>query len=247
MDVDEFVEELDAQGAALAAAAGAAGLAADVPTCPGWTVRHLLQHLGKVHRWAATYVRDGRDAYGGKSPRLAKPPAEGLLDWFVEGHAELVRVLRKAPADLDCWAFLPAPSPLAFWARRQAHETAIHRADADSALGAVPSFPAAFAADGLDELLTGFFSRRGGSLVADPPRSLTVAPTDADRGWHLIIKPDGRQVSTDVDQPADCTVRGSSSDLYLLLWNRIPAQQPEVSGDPDVLQLWQERAQIKWR
>ena len=26
--------------------------------------------------------------------------------------------------------------PLAFWARRQAHETAVHRVDAESALGA---------------------------------------------------------------------------------------------------------------
>ena len=34
---------------------------------------------------------------------------------------------------MRCFAFLPAPSPLAFWARRQAHETGIHRADVESA------------------------------------------------------------------------------------------------------------------
>lgn len=42
---------------------------------------------------------------------------------------------------------VPATSPRAFWARRQAHETAIHRADAESALATVPEWNAAFAAD----------------------------------------------------------------------------------------------------
>lgn len=42
-------------------------------------------------------------------------------------------VHRWAAGYVDCWTFLDAPSPLAFWARRQAHETAIHRADAQLA------------------------------------------------------------------------------------------------------------------
>jgi uncharacterized protein (TIGR03083 family) len=155
---------------------------------------------------------------------MAKPPPpDDLLDWFVEGHAALVAALRAAPADLDCWSFLPAPSPLAFWARRQAHETAIHRADADSARGVIPSYDPHFAADGIGELLGGFYAR------------------------HVAINPDGRQISTDADLPADCTVSGAASDLYHLLWNRQPAQPPRISGDQAVMELWRERAQVKWR
>src|SRR5262249_53658636 len=56
-----------------------------------------------------------------------------LPGWFREGHAALVQALSVAGPDLNCWAFLAAPSPLAFWARRQAHETAIHRVDAGQA------------------------------------------------------------------------------------------------------------------
>ena len=57
------------------------------------------------------------------------------------------------------------PSPLAFWARRQAHETAVHRYDAQSAAPGGPPAPAgafdpAFAADGVDELIMGFAARR---------------------------------------------------------------------------------------
>src|SRR5262249_60086760 len=63
------------------------------------------------------------------------------------------------------WTFLEAPSPVAFWARRQAHETAIHRVDADQAAagagkaGGGAPFTPRFAADGIDELIMGFVGR----------------------------------------------------------------------------------------
>ena len=60
---------------------------------------------------------------------------------------------------------MAAPCPLAFWAPRQAHETAIHRADAESAAALLPECLADFAADGLDELIMGFGRR------ARPPRA----------------------------------------------------------------------------
>jgi uncharacterized protein (TIGR03083 family) len=247
VDIADHIAELDAHGKALAAAADEAGLTAVVPTCPGWTIDHLLRHVGKVHRWAATFVREGRAAFGGGTGRLVNAPAGGLLDWFADGHAEQVSALRHAPPDLDCWTFLPAPSPLAFWARRQAHETAIHRADADSARGVAPTFNPAFAADGIAELLGGFYRRRGGQLLSDPPCGLLVLPSDAGPGWHVVIGPEGREITNDVDRPADCVLRGSASDLYLFLWNRFPVTHPEVTGDLGVLDLWRERAQIKWR
>ena len=48
-------------------------------------------------------------------------------------NANLIEALDSASPDLEAWTFLPAPSPLAMLARRQAHETAIHRYDAESA------------------------------------------------------------------------------------------------------------------
>jgi uncharacterized protein (TIGR03083 family) len=245
MDTTEHLATLEEQGRALALAADKAGLDADVPTCPRWTVRHLLGHLGMVHRWAASHVREGRAIHG--QPALAKAPADGLLDWYVEGHAALVSTLRRAPADLDCWTFLAAPSPLAFWARRQAHETAIHRADAEAALGSVPDYPTDVAADGLDELLCGFMARRRGRLLAARPCTLLVAPTDAPGRWHITVGPDARQVRRDGELPAGCTISGPATDLYLALWNRIPAGPPTVTGDPAVLELWHTRATVTWK
>lgn len=249
MEIAEHIDVLQDEGQLLAAAARRAGLDADVPTCPHWQVRDLLGHLGGVHRWAATHVREGIAAVAdGRQPALVGPPDDGLVDWFVEGHQALVATLRAAPADADAWTFLPSSSPLAFWARRQAHETAIHRADAESAIGRTATYDAEFALDGLDELITGFWARKSTRLVADPARSLFVAPTDAERRWHIAILPDGRAITSAPPFPqADCAVTATASELYLLLWNRLPENVGAITGDDAVLRLWRERARIEWR
>lgn len=247
MRIGEHIKAVSEQGTALLAAARVAGLDADVPTCPSWTVGSLVAHVGKVHRWAETFLREGMAATAdGTHPRTAKAPADGLEEWFAEGHRALVAALAEAAPDLRCWTFLSAPSPLAFWARRQAHETAIHRADADSALGRIPSYEPDFAADGIDELVAGFMARNGATPAADPQVSLAVRPSDADASWHIRIGPDGRTVASPA-ATADCTISGTASELYLFLWNRPPRRPPMVEGDASVLDLWRAEARIRWR
>ena len=168
---------------------------------------------------------------------------DALLDWFREGHADLVKTLESVPDDTVAFTFLPAPSARAFWARRQAHETAIHRADAESASGAITAYDPSFAADGIDEIVRGFASRAG-RVTADPARRCSSRATDTDRSWLLSMGPDGLSVSDGGD--AECTVSGTASDLYLLLWNRRASVGLEVSGDPGVLDLWRETHQIRW-
>jgi uncharacterized protein (TIGR03083 family) len=244
VDVEELVDELEVQGRALASAAERAGPDAIVPTCPGWTVRDLLAHTAGVHDWAASFVR----AEPGADPEQELPPAapgEDVVARYRTAHAGLVAALRAAPGDLVTWTFLPAPSPLAFWARRQAHEAAIHRADAEAAAGSSATYPCEFGLDGIDELLLGFYARRGGRLRSERPHRVLVAPDDAPTSWLVTIGPEGcRTESPGAATAADCTLRGPASDLYLALWNR-PAT-PRVEGDPGVLELWRERATVRW-
>jgi len=240
MDVAEYVKRLRAEGERLAEAAGWAGLEAPVPTCPGWCIADLLTHVGGVHRWAAAQVRSGQP-----EPLAAAFP-EQTLDGYRESLRDLLDALTAAAPDVTCWAFLPAPSPLAFWARRQAHEAAVHRVDAESASDSVTGVPAGFAVDGIDELLFGFFSRPGGRLVADPPRSMALRATDTDAAWTVHLEPAGRRFIRGAE-PADLTVTGPAGDLYLLLWNRRDATGLAVDGDPGVLDLWRSRATITWR
>jgi uncharacterized protein (TIGR03083 family) len=248
---DEHIAALDRDGALLAAAADRAGLDAVVPPCLPWRVRDLLRHLGYVHRWAAGYVSEAREDMVDEPAEdellLAGPGDAELLGWFRDGHAELVRVLRSADHGLSCWTFLDAPSPLAFWARRQAHETAIHRADAESAAGEVTGFPAQFAADGIDELIMGFWARS--RPRTDRGSALLVHATDTSGKWLVDLGAGTAERGGATD--ADCVVTGPASELYLLLWNRPPrgrtdADSVTVSGDAGVLRLWQDLMKVRW-
>jgi uncharacterized protein (TIGR03083 family) len=170
-----------------------------------------------------------------------------LVEWFRDGHQRLVEVLSKADDTLECWSFLPAPFPRAFWARRQAHETAIHGADVASASGERIDFRTDFAVDGIDELLLGFFARRGGRLLADPARTLALRATDAGPGdaWTMRIGPQGREVDRG-DAHGDLLIEAPASDIYQLLWNRRGTDGLELTGDQAVLDLWREKAQVRW-
>jgi uncharacterized protein (TIGR03083 family) len=252
MRIDEHIEAVAAQGELLARVAGAADPDAPVPTCPGWTVRELVHHVGRVHRWATAQVRDALpgplDEAGASAAWGAMPDDLSLIQWFRAGHNGLVAALSTAPPDLHCWSFLPAPSPLAFWARRQAHETAIHRADAESAAGALTDCAVDVALDGIDELLAGFFGRRSTRVRADPPVSLCLHATDASDGggrWTVHIGPTGVS-QTPATQPADCSIAGRASDIYYLLWNRCGTDRLRVQGDTGVLDLWRRLATVRW-
>ncbi|MFD9353078.1 maleylpyruvate isomerase family mycothiol-dependent enzyme [Streptomyces sp. NPDC060031] len=252
MEINEYVKTLAREGELLADAAEQAGTEALVPTCPQWRVADLLKHTGSVHRWAAGYVGNAQ-VEPGPIPEAPELVGAELLAWFREGHAALVRTLTEAPADVQCWTFLPTapPSPLAFWARRQAHETTVHRMDAEAALGAVfgPVEPG-FAEDGVDELLTGFHARPRSQVRTPQPRVVRVRAADTGAVWtvHLSQEP-AHTVRGDAHtggDPAgvDCELTGEAAWLYAALWNRLPLAGPGVTGDLELARLWSETAGI---
>jgi uncharacterized protein (TIGR03083 family) len=249
MDVAEHIEALRAEGTRLADAALLATPGDPVPTCPEWDVGDLVTHTGQVHRWATAYVAGRRtSAMSPDEEEVAwgpEPSDDHLVEWFVEGHADLVEALTDAPDDLECWTFLPAPSRRAFWARRQAHETAIHRVDAESAVGAITPVAAAFAADGIDELLYGFFARPRRNPRVDTDCTLMLRATDTNETWFVRMGPSG-YLATGEAGDADCTVSGSANELYLLLWNRGMAEDLDLLGEPRVLDMWREGATVRW-
>ncbi|MFF9646491.1 maleylpyruvate isomerase family mycothiol-dependent enzyme [Kitasatospora aureofaciens] len=260
MEISEHIDALRREGVLLADAAARTDLAAPVPTCPDWRLGDLVRHVGQVHRWAAAYPSQGLDAVldeaGARAVIGPDPSDAALLDWFREGHAALVTTLSEAPADLECWSFLPAPSPLAFWARRQAHETAVHRFDADAAAGSPgPAVDPAFALDGIDELLCGFMARGRAKVHGDGPRTVRIRATDGPGSWRLTVSREPLAVTTEESpEPADLTITGPAHELYLLLWNRLTVEQAErqaqtgpveLSGDRGLLALWRDGAAIR--
>lgn len=266
MEVQEHIAELQRDGELMAAAAERAGLTSTVPPCPDWQVRDLLRHTGHVHRWAARYVAEAlpRPVPGLTEAEIlaADPPDSELIGWFREGHASLVATLSDADPALACWTFLPAPSPRAFWARRQAHETAIHRIDAELATegGVVTPIGAGFAADGIDELIMGFFGRDQRKLSAaqraGPHQTVQVRTTDTGGEWLVALAEDGKLAArvercggtADGEPRPDCSLTGPAAGLYLLLWNRAdPATAGvEVGGDGRVLTAWRTGMHVTW-
>jgi uncharacterized protein (TIGR03083 family) len=232
--------------------AGAAGLEAPVPTCPGWTVRDLVVHLGMVHRWA-TDVVEGRGMGSGDEHAAAGRAATDLLDWFDQGASALLQALSTAPQDLAVPFFLvDAPAPRLAWCRRQAHETTIHAVDAMAArLGRAPSvdevwFGDALALDGVDELLTGFLPRSKVRLRSEVPYLIHVAPHGTDREWTVRVgaePPTTTRSAPDGAEPVRIRLGGSARETYLGLWNR---GELTADGDPAAVVEWRELMRVRW-
>jgi uncharacterized protein (TIGR03083 family) len=247
MEIAEHIEALQRAGDQLGDAAERTDLDAPIPTAPKWTMRQLLQHMGEVHRWAATTVAEERIAPIRKIEGVAGPLPhdDDLLDWFREGHANLVATLRSAKPDTECWTFLPARSPLAFWARRQAHETGIHRADAESPSGRITPYPPDLASDGVEEMLFGFLNRKPTDERGDPAGSLQLHASDTGQDWLVAMDTQGADTAREAGD-ATCSVTATASDLLLLVWNRRTADGLDVSGDRSALDYWRDNVQITW-
>jgi len=229
-----------------------AGLQASVPTTPDWTVRQLIAHQGMVHRWAAAILKGGKgdpDAYE-REGRSASDPVE----WLRDGAIELATAITLAPDDLDVLVFLnDAPPAKRFWTRRQCHETTMHAVDAlSAALGRYPKAADTWitdeiALDGIDELLTGFMTRKKARLRAEEPTTIGVCPEGSERAWVMTVsdKPAVTEVVATDDarcSRSDVRLEGSPVALYLTLWNR----SDEVTAVSDDLDFWREGSQIRW-
>jgi hypothetical protein len=66
-------------------------------------------------------------------------------------------------------------------------------------------------------------------------------------GWRVTFAPSGFRIEADpINDDAELLVTGDASELYVLLWNRRDAAGSEMDGEPDLLDLWRETAQIRW-
>ena len=251
---EQHLDAIEQAAAHLAGRARRAGPAAEVPSCPRWTVADLVAHQGMVHRWAVSNLRGQGPVSTPKSQILAEVPAERLVDWFEEGARLLLKTLHETPADVEAMVFLrDAPPPREFWARRQAHETTIHSVDALAAeLGRLPlaeeaDIGADLALDGLDELLCGFVPRGQSRLERQDGTTLAVLPGDAETGWLLTLgdRIEAVRVPADSEEigAANHRFTGTAAQLYLGLWNR---GDEMTSSDPDLLRQWRGKQRIRW-
>jgi uncharacterized protein (TIGR03083 family) len=245
---DRFFAEIRSSAGTLADIVRTENPDLPIPTCPGWSLRQLATHLGRVHRWAAETVRT-RAAQ--RIPFDAAPdgqyPAERAAQaaWVTAGADRVIAAVRDAgPAEV--WAF-GSMAPATFWARRQAHETMMHRADAELAAGRAVVLDPALAADGIDEWLSSVADPRyrrqaPGAAVLAAGAVMHLHAADAPGGprdWLVSAGADGITVR-DGQGRADVTVAGPAARLLLVLVRRMPPDEENVSvtGEPALLAGW---------
>ena len=218
--------------------------AARIPTCPDWSMRQLATHVGRAHRWAgeiinrrATEMIPHREAPDG---RLPDDPA-ARPGWLTAGADRLIAAAELAGTE-KVWSFV-GMGPAGFWLRRMAHETGVHCADAELAVGRPAPIPADLAVDGIDEWFGGFSGGLGGrpSPLAEGATLHLHATDDGLDGGEWLLSGTSSGVTV---QPghgkADAALRGPVGTLFLVLMRRLPPDTPgvEVLGDGAVVSTW---------
>lgn len=224
MDHETFLAHIVEQAEAFRVAAIAAGPAAPVLTCPKWTVQDLVSHLAAVHGLVAEALTrsDGDDR-----PDRPTPPEDWdeLFAWWDETRATMLVRLADDPAR-KVWGFIPGLASVGWWARRQAHETAIHRLDAEHARSEkVPTllFDSELAADGIDEVLTiSAFRARAKRPEVTVEGTLLLHAADAGKAW--VVQAEGGVVKygpvEDSATHADANLVGTADAVYRAAWKR---------------------------
>src|SRR3954454_20564494 len=229
------------------------GSFARVPACPDWDVTDLVSHTGWVHRWMTYMVRlpegerpSRETSVAAGLPRVgsAQHPDGDLMMWFRAGAAELVHVLETTPPTKRMNSLFGEHQP-AFITRRQAHETSVHRWDAETAPG-LPAggFGPGVAADGIDEMLELWVPRSFDYAAFAGPAQIQLAAADSDDRWVIVIQDGATSWRRGHDAASAVTARAALDDLYLFVWNRRPVDGLDVSGDGDLLARWQAAASV---
>jgi hypothetical protein len=139
----------------------------------------------------------------------------------------------------------PDDQTVGFWARRIAHETAIHGADVQLATSpAVTPLDSELAVDGIEEILTIMLEGDWAEAPSAASTGQRVAVIGGDRSWIVTLEPTTIDVAEDSLDGGSATVGGDPSNVDLWLWGRAPDDAIETSGEAGDVRLLRERLAI---
>ena len=240
----DHIELLGAEADRFASSLAGADLGATVVTCPDWTVRDLVSHVGGLYRWSRELVASGILAETWRSslpldyPDGAEPP-EAWREWLTTGAADACRTFAAAEPAAPVWAW-GADQHARFWPRRMLFETAIHRIDLDLTLGRAPDLPVGVAVEGIDEQLENlpFVARWNGEVgrLRGAGETLGFTATDADASWRVRLEPDGWWWDRGSDG-GDVVAEAGAVDMLLLMVGR-PVPDLAARGHHALLDRW---------
>jgi uncharacterized protein (TIGR03083 family) len=238
VDYGDYISALRSNGNAAAQAARDMPMETTVPSCPEWTLRDLAHHLGSHHRWVAGNLDQPPDGKAFK--RRAEPPADDAIpDWLEAGAEMLATKLATTDPAKPCWTWVPFDDSVGFWARRTAHETAMHRWDAQNADGEADAVEPELAADGVDEYLGILGAFRGRRFPE--AGSIHLHSTDTPGEWLVRLDADGIQLTRE-HAKGDVAVRGPASDVLLVLMGRKTMVAVDVFGEAPLFERFRKHA-----
>ncbi|MEU8367064.1 maleylpyruvate isomerase family mycothiol-dependent enzyme [Micromonospora tulbaghiae] len=237
---DFWIGSLRTEGPAFAAAVAEAPPETPVLSCPGWTVTDLAHHLTRTYAWAGTVLTAGVPT---RPERHDPEPPAGLTaaQWYTQEYERISALLESTDPEAPAWNFAPQPKKAAFWPRRLAHETAVHRWDAQLAIGAGDPIEAKLAADGVSEVLDTWLPAGRRVHPGQWRGVVQLNATDAAQEWYLRLRGEGvalldtATILDHDDHRARVQVAGTASDLLLALMGRISFDALDVAGDRSLL------------
>ncbi len=201
----------------------------------------MIQHLAEVyeHKLACTELEQRPDPWPPQWPADREPTV-----WFDDVRARLIQMFQTSDPSRHSYTWFPPDQTVGFWARRMAHETAVHRVDLELAAGTLTPLDPALAVDGTDEVLRVCLA---GDWSDEPPHDpagegvIEVAAGTA--RWRVELKADWVEVT---DQPSNevepqALLQGEPSSVMLWCWGRLPISEVTVSGAQATVQLLRQR------
>lgn len=244
---DFWLAALRAEANAFRAAVREPGVLGNVvPSCPEWSVGELVRHLGSVYRRTHSRIGSGvADQSWGQVVIPEEAPAAddpAVLEWFEHEFAQVAAALEAIDPDLPAWNWAPQAKTAGFWHRRMAHETAVHRWDAQLATGLPEPIETKLAGDTVAEVVDTFLSagRRRGR--ADVEGLVQLIASDLGHEWYVRLRGSGvalldtGTLLDDDAHPARAMARGTASDLALAMWGRVAFDVLDTAGDEPLLE-----------
>lgn len=226
-----MLAQLASDGAALRAAA--TNLDVAVPTCPGWTVSDVVRHAAFVYAHKSMVIEDALTG-----PPSGWPPEfqyDDVRDFYDEQLHRVIEALRTRDPSTAVWTWYEPEQTIGFWVRRMMHETVVHRADVESASAVPARIDDDVAIDGIDEFIERMlcYDTEAYAEAAGIGQRVVIAAGSA--VWTVTLGAEAATfVREDAAQP-DGRLDGEPGTVLLALWNRLPYDAVDTSGDAAAL------------
>jgi uncharacterized protein (TIGR03083 family) len=216
-----------------------AGPAVQVPSCPDWDTDALAEHMGMVYLHQA-YVVETSNLPENEAHLAAVSGFTDPHKLLAAGYEAIIRALDPTREERKTWSWHHSDFSVDFWFRRMAHETVIHRADAQIARGQAPQIEDALALDGVDEVLD--FLPLLGSWPEAPNVKFgivsIVVPTDSgEQVWDVEFTDHSTTITSAAKPNPDARLKisGDAEAMDLYLWGRITSADPRINivGDDE--------------